>query len=60
VTPSVRIRAEDIKDQLTFVQKWPAAHWKLAFQGNVHLLPAEDFETLRSALAAGQPATTKG
>jgi predicted RNA-binding protein len=53
------IRAEDIKNDLVFVKKWPPEHWKLAFQGNVHFLPAEDFETIKSALAAGQPAKTR-
>lgn len=53
-----RIRAEEIKGEMEYVKKWPAEHWKLAFQGNVHLLPREDFETISSALAASQPAKT--
>ncbi len=36
---------------LTYVQKWPAEHWKLAFQGNLHKLPDGDFDALRDALA---------
>jgi hypothetical protein len=35
---------------LEYVQKWPAEHWKLAFQGNLHLIPDADFETLAAAL----------
>lgn len=51
---SERVKAEELKDDLTYVQKWPAAHWKLAFQGNVHLIPEEDYELIRAALAAGK------
>jgi hypothetical protein len=34
------------------MKKWPAEHWKLAFQGNLHRIPDEDFDTLRRAIAA--------
>jgi hypothetical protein len=37
--------------ELVYPTKWPAQHWKLAFQGNLHLIPDEDFATLRQALA---------
>ena len=39
---------------LVYVQKWPAEHWKLAFQGNLHLIPDDDFATLRDAIAAAR------
>jgi hypothetical protein len=32
------------------VQKWPAEHWRLAFQGNVHEILEGDFEILRSEI----------
>ncbi len=35
--PSISVAA-----RLAHVRKWPVANWTLAFQGNVHLLPAED------------------
>lgn len=35
---------------LAYVQKWPAEHWKLAFQGNLHLIADADYETLAAAL----------
>jgi len=44
------IPSEAIGPGLAYVQKWPAEHWKLAFQGNLHLIPDEDFEALRAAL----------
>ena len=39
--------SEAVGPGLEYVQKWPAEHWKLAFQGNLHLIPDADFETLR-------------
>ncbi len=44
--------SEAVGPGLVYVQKWPAEHWKLAFQGNLHLIPDEDFESLRSAMNA--------
>jgi EVE domain len=35
---------------LEYVQKWPAEHWKLAFQGNLHQIPDVDYDTLAAAL----------
>jgi len=35
---------------LEFVKKWPAEHWHLAFQGNVHTLSAQDFDTIERAI----------
>jgi hypothetical protein len=53
VVPTERyLRAEDLLSELSFVKKWPAQHWHLAFQGNVHTLPAEDFELIESRLKA--------
>lgn len=46
------IPSSSIGPGLEYVQKWPAEHWKLAFQGNLHAIPDRDFATLRSALAA--------
>jgi hypothetical protein len=44
------IPSEAVGPGLVYVQKWPAQHWKLAFQGNLHLIPDEDFKTLQTAL----------
>lgn len=44
------IPAETLKDKLEYVKKWPAEHWKLAFQGNVHVIPESDYQTVKSAL----------
>jgi hypothetical protein len=49
--------AEDIKDELEHIRKWPAEHWKLAFQG-----PAADGVRGRRPAAArrhGRPAAAE-
>lgn len=51
---SGRVPASALKDRLGYVRKWPAAHWKLAFQGNVHLIPEADAALVRSALETGE------
>ncbi|MCA1847202.1 MAG: EVE domain-containing protein, partial [Actinobacteria bacterium] len=52
------VPAEGVARKLTYVQKWPAEHWRLAFQGNVHEISGNDFEILRSEIdkAASQAA----
>jgi hypothetical protein len=45
------IPAEGIARQMEYASKWPAENWTLAFQGNVHRIPASDFALIRSAIA---------
>ena len=40
------VPAVTLLPELEFVKKWPAEHWHLAFQGNVHTLSPEDFATI--------------
>ena len=53
------VPAVDLLPQLEFPRKWPAAHWHLAFQGNVHFLSEVDFACIETALRAAHlaPAT---
>lgn len=44
------VSAEEFKDKLKYLAKWPAKYWKLGFQGNVHEIGKEDYETINSAL----------
>ena len=44
------IDVEGIARQMAYVSKWPAEHWRLAFQGNLHEIPEKDFERIRQAL----------
>lgn len=41
-----------IHDQLQYLKKWPEAHWRLGFQGNVHHWPEEDYQLVRRLLLA--------
>lgn len=44
------VPSEEFKDKLVYLKKWPAKYWKLGFQGNVHEIPKEDFETLKKGV----------
>ena len=44
------VPSEDFKDKLVYLKKWPAKYWKLGFQGNVHEISKEDYETLKEGL----------
>lgn len=44
--------AEDVKDELEHVRKWPAEHWKLAFQGQLRTVSEADAELLLSRMRA--------
>ncbi len=46
------VPAEGIARKMTYASKWPAEHWTLAFQGNVHLIPEEDYALIREAIEA--------
>lgn len=56
--------AEPYHDRFSWTQKWPRKNWTLAYQGNLHNIPAEDFDLLladlqkaaKKALAAGTSA----
>lgn len=43
-------KAADLVEAMTYTKKWPPEHWRLAFQGNVHTVPVEDYELIRSAI----------
>ena len=42
----------DLVPSLEYPKRWPAEHWTLAFQGNVHVLSDEDFEIIEHAVKA--------
>jgi hypothetical protein len=46
------VPAEPIARQMTYVSKWPAANWTLAFQGNLHKIDDHDFALIAAALEA--------
>jgi len=54
------VPAEGVARQMTYVGKWPADNWTLAFQGNVHEIGRGDYELIRDALEARVPAGVMG
>jgi hypothetical protein len=58
--PGGYLPAEPLLPQLEWVKKWPAEHWHLAFQGNVHVLSEPDFATIEQAIAQAATATPAG
>lgn len=51
------VPAEDVALELEHVRKWPAAHWQLAFQGQLRTVSEADAALLERALRAAAPAT---
>lgn len=45
-----RPRALDLAADLQFTRRWPREHWRLAFQGMLHPLPAVDGHLICQAL----------
>jgi hypothetical protein len=52
------VPAEELKEHLEHVRKWPAEHWRLAFQGQLRTVSDTDAELLLDRLhaASGAPA----
>jgi hypothetical protein len=46
------VPAEELKDRLEHIRKWPAEHWKLAFQGQLRMVSAADAELLADRMRA--------
>ncbi len=50
------IAAEELKDALEHVAKWPAEHWKLAFQGQIRPVSEHDAGVLAQRMSAAAAA----
>ena len=48
--------AESVKDELEHIAKWPAEHWKLAFQGQLRVVSEHDARLLLDGMGARVPA----
>ncbi|MEA2253877.1 MAG: hypothetical protein QOC78_400 [Solirubrobacteraceae bacterium] len=44
--------AEEVKDDLEHVRKWPSEHWKLAFQGQLRTISEADADVLMERMRA--------
>lgn len=49
------IDAQPYHERMTWTRKWPAKNWTLAYQGNLHEIPEDDFEILSEDLKAARP-----
>ena len=50
--PGKYLNAFEVVPSMEYVKRWPIEHWHLAFQGNVHLIPEDDFQMVDQRLAA--------
>ena len=48
--PDQYLDVKEIAPGMAYTKKWPAQHWRLAFQGNLHEIPPEDFERIASLM----------
>ena len=48
------VPVESFIHELTYAKRWPAEHWTLAFQGNVHTLDESDYQLIHNALQEGK------
>ncbi|HEY8491669.1 MAG TPA: EVE domain-containing protein [Dehalococcoidia bacterium] len=46
------VDAQPLAMQMQYTKKWPAENWTLAFQGNIHRIPEEDYRLIRRELEA--------
>ena len=46
------LSAEDVKGDLEHIRKWPADHWKLAFQGQLRTVSDADADLLQERMRA--------
>jgi predicted RNA-binding protein len=50
--------AEPYHERFSWTQKWPRANWTLAYQGNLHEVPKEDFDLLMQDMEKAKKAVT--
>jgi len=44
------VPAQPLAQRMRYTQKWPAENWTLAFQGNLHKIPREDYDLIVAEL----------
>ena len=48
--PSQYLDVREIAPRMQYTRKWPAEHWRLAFQGNLHRIPEADYQMIVSLM----------
>ena len=51
LTPDQYLDVREIGPTMEYVKKWPAEHWRLAFQGNLRQIPEADFKMIAGLMA---------
>ncbi len=57
--PDQYLDVREIAPGMDYTKKWPAQHWRLAFQGNLHQIPASDYKKLESMMKAAAKVKAK-
>jgi predicted RNA-binding protein len=57
--PDQYLDVREIAPGMEYTRKWPAQHWRLAFQGNLHQIPASDYKKLESMMKAAAKVKAK-
>ncbi len=52
LSPDQYLDVKQIAPHMQYPKKWPPEHWRLAFQGNLHRIPQEDYDLIVSEMKA--------
>ncbi len=52
LAPDQYLDVKEIAPRMQYPKKWPPEHWRLAFQGNLHRIPQEDYDLILSEMKA--------
>lgn len=52
LSPDQYLDVKEIAPRMQYPKKWPPEHWRLAFQGNLHRIPQEDYDLILSEMKA--------
>ena len=50
LTPEQYLDVREIGPTMEYVKKWPAEHWRLAFQGNLHKIREDDYKMIEGLM----------
>ncbi len=56
LSPEQYLDVKEIAPRMQYPKKWPPEHWRLAFQGNLHQIPQEDYDLIVSEMKAATAA----
>ena len=47
LAPDQYVDVKEVAPRMEYIKRWPAEHWRLAFQGNLHQIPESDYQLIR-------------